>query len=211
MLALSRSAFIAPGLSLVAAGAARADVIAITSNSAASANGLGSFTGTLDYSFIGADMGSLTVSLTNTTNNAFGGFITGFLFNVGSDDAGAGIDFISGDFPFLEASGDGGPPFGSDFDGGAALGGNFTGGGSPNAGIGIGQTGSFTFTVTATDASSLTAASFLEGPYTHNFIVRLRGIDAGAGSDKVPAMIVPAPGALALLALGGMVSRRRRG
>ena len=67
----------------------------------------------------------------------------------------------------------------------------------------------FTFTVAATDAASLTASSFLNGPYQYDFIVRFRGFQPN-GSDKVPAMVVPGPTVLTAMALGLVIIRRRR-
>jgi MYXO-CTERM domain-containing protein len=62
------------------------------------------------------------------------------------------------------------------------------------------------------NASALTSDSFVSGgsvtdPYA--FIVRFRGMDDG-GSDKVPANQLPSPGAMALLGLSGLMTRRRR-
>ncbi len=195
-------------IGLLLSSVSAADIINIQSDSGNSTSSLGSYVGSLDYSFLGGNSGSLTVTLTNTTPVADGGFLTGFLFNVGSNDPFASADFLGGDYPFLEAAGESGNPFGSSYVGGAALGGNFEGGGNPTVGIDNGDTGIFSFAITASDASSLSAASFLEGPYEFNFIVRFRGF-ANGGSDKVPGTTVPGPGALALLGLAGLASRRR--
>jgi len=108
----------------------------------------------------------------------------------------------------LTGSGLSGEPFGNPFDAGAALGGSFLGGGSPNAGIGVGQTGTFSFLISALDAGGLNASDFLNGgPFDFNFVIRFRGFEDG-GSDKVPAAmlttpnVVPVPMPLALGAAG---------
>ena len=83
-----------------------------------------------------------------------------------------------------------------------AIGGSFLGGGNPNPGIGVGQTGMFTFNITASDAGVLTALDFLTGgSFDFNFLVRFRGFQDG-GSDKVGGIVVPLPPALTLGLLG---------
>ena len=68
-------------LLLAAAAPALADVVHITSYAPASTEGLGAFTGTLSYTPTGETTGTLTISLTNTSEHA-GGRITGFLLRV---------------------------------------------------------------------------------------------------------------------------------
>src|SRR5262249_5904350 len=92
-----------------------------------------------------------------------------------------------------------GQPFGNDYRAGASLDNSFQGsGGNPNQGIKPGESAMFTFTVSASDAASLSAADFISGPYQYNFIVRFRGFNPGGGahSDKVPAQMLPGPTAL---------------
>jgi hypothetical protein len=179
-------------LALVAAvilgtgGIAAGDEIQILSCPPESTEGIGRFSGAINYT-PGAGSGVLMVTLTNTTPVATGGYITGFLFNIFSDDPAAAASLQAGPtHPFEFANGSG-APFGSDFDAGAALGGSFLGGGSPVSGIEVGDTGTFTFTITALDAASLQATDFIMGPYEFNFIVRFKGFEDG-GSDKVPAL-----------------------
>ncbi len=196
---------------VVAAGAsfASADVVNIFGDTGNSTENLGNFEGFVQYDFLGGSSGLLTVSLTNTSDVDNGGKITGFLFNMDSADAVATL--ASGTHPFTQCTGNGlnGQPFGNPFDAGAALGGKFEGGGSPNKGVAVGDTGLFTFNINASDASSLSALSFMTGAFDFNFLVRFRGFEDG-GSDKVPA--APAPGALALMGAAGLVAggRRRR-
>lgn len=193
------------GVMLGSGVAVQAGSILIISDEANSTEGLASFTGSLEYEFDPfADLGFLSVTLTNTSDPDNGGFITGFVFNIASADDDASATLISGSHPFENLT-DGGlnaQPFGDPFDAGAALGGNFLGGGSPTEGIAVGDTGIFDFDVMAFDAANLTALSFLSnGPYEFNFIVRFKGFENG-GSDKVPATIIPLPPALALGGLG---------
>jgi len=192
-----------------------ASIINFASDAANSTEGLGSFTGSISYSADSAfsTTGLLTITLTNTSNAANGGFITGMVFNIGGTDPGATAALASSPaptHPFVTLSGNGlsGEPFGNPFDAGAALGGSFLGGGSPQGGVAVGQTGSFSFLVNALDAGNLNASDFLNGgPFDFNFIVRFRGFENG-GSDKVPAMmittpnVVPVPMPLAFGAVG---------
>lgn len=189
------------------AGAANADQIQIQGDTGNSTENLGDFAGTIEYTFDADDMGTLTISLENTGPFDNGGFITGVVFNIGSTDDDAGAALMSTtNASFLEVTDEPAPPFGT-FDAGAALGADWTGGGDPTDGIAVGDSDSFTFKVTADDAMFLSASSFLEGPNKHNFVVRFRGFEDG-GSDKVPG--VPAPGALSLIALAGLLSSPRR-
>jgi len=200
------------GAVLGLAAPASADLILIQSDVPSSASQLGAYTGSLNWNYTGGNAGVLTVSLTHTST--FGGFLTAFLFNINSVDLGAAAALASTSDPdFLNISGGGlnGAPFGT-FDAGAGLSGVFQGGGGPSPGLAFGQTGTFQFNVVASDASVLSASSFITGPNAFDFIVRFRGFQNG-GSDKVPAIVVvPGPGALALLGLAGLVGggRRRR-
>lgn len=190
------------------AGVASADVVNISGSVFNSAEQTGAnFTGTLDYTYGGGSSGTLIVSLTNTSPMAVGGWLTGFVFNIDSTDAGRSAILTGAtNANFLNTGAATASPYGS-FDAGAALGANWEGGGSPTDGIAVGGSAMFTFAVSALDANVLSAASFMSGPNAWNFLVRFRGLNDG-GSDKVPG--VPAPGALALLGLGAAAARRRR-
>jgi len=183
-----------------------ADQLEIVSNSNNSSEATGSaYMGTLDYVFSGGNLGILSVSLTNTTDAGVGGFLTGFVFNIDSLDAGASASLLSTSDPdFLDTGIESAGSFGM-FDGGAALGANFNGGGAPSAGLAMGSTGTFEFSITASDADLLSASSFLSSD--SDFYVRFRGLTDG-NSDMVG---VPAPGS-SLLALVGIscMTRRRR-
>lgn len=201
-----RHAFVALATagSMMCAHQARADSVLIGANTGASTEGLGSFTGSLEYlADPFDDEGLLIVTLTNTGSVGNGGYITGFLFNFDSSDDDAEVELEDVTHPFTQTFGNGlnGNPFGNPYDAGAALGGNFSGGGNPTPGIAVGDTGMFEFEIEADDADILTALSFMTGPFDHNFVVRFRGFEDG-GSDKVPANIVPLPAPVAMGALG---------
>lgn len=192
-----------------------ASILNIASDNANSAEGLGSFTGTIQYTTDSpfSTTGTLMISLTNTSDASNGGYITGFLFNIASQDNNASATLSNTPEPthaFQNCSGNGlnGQPFGNPFDAGAALGGMYLGGGNPNGGIAVGATGTFYFTVSASDAGILTAESFVTGGgYAFDFIVRFRGFENG-GSDKVPVnytvVPLPAPVAMGLAGIAGV-------
>ena len=196
---------------------ASADIINIFGDTANSSEGLADFSGTLSYNFVLGNMGVLTVDLTNMTvfpangEDDVGGYLTGFIFNVDSIDPDVSGVLTSTTAMFFEdAQNQMAGPFMGPYLAGASLAGTWLDGGNPIRGLGIGESGTFTFDITASDANSLTAADFvLNGPLDFNFLVRFRGLGAdGEFSDMVPA--TPAPGALALLALGALAQRRRR-
>lgn len=189
--------------------AASADSISISGDMANSTDHLGDFVGSLEYTFASEGLGALTVTLTNVSNVDNGGFLTGFIFNFGLDD-GDDTDtavLTSATHPFLTAAMQDGAPFGNPFLGGAALGGDWASGGDATQGIGVGETGVFTFDFNSAEAMDLTASDFLEGPFEFNFIARFRAF-ANGGSDKVP--VIPAPASAGLLALGALGFGRRR-
>jgi MYXO-CTERM domain-containing protein len=166
----------------------------------------GDFAGTLTYTHVAGNQGTLDVSLTNTSPVGNGGFITGFVYNIINGGAGRTASLSARpNANWQLVLNESANPFGT-FDAGAALGGNWEGGGNPNNGIGVGDTGNFTFAITAPNAGSLTASSFVGASAPFQFIVRFRGFQNGQ-SDKVP---VPTPGALALLGAGGLIASRRR-
>jgi MYXO-CTERM domain-containing protein len=68
---------------------------------------------------------------------------------------------------------------------------------------------SATFSITGAGAGALTSPDFVAASGgTFQMVARFRGFEGG-GSDKVP-VIVPAPGAAALLGLGALGAARRR-
>lgn len=198
------------GIAAFAAAAlvAAADASVVTFDSNPGLEGLGSFAGEMEWNYIGANAGTLRVSLTNTSPVDNGGYLTGFAFNTVYDlqlkiaENGARTGWS--DIVDVNA-----PPLGV-FDHGAALGGDWLGGGSPLAGVGVGQTFDFIFDVRGDPAllSSLVVHDFFDESDGWGFAARFRGFDDG-GSDKVTASL-PAPGALSALALGVLGSRRRR-
>ena len=168
--------------------------------------GNGSFTGSLSFTATGATTGTLSVSLTNTSPIPNGGYLTAFAFNVVD---GVSLGFTSSGQPAwgllsaVDAS-----PYPA-FDYGAGVG-SWLDGGAPSTGIAVGATSITAFSVSASAGvlATLTDASFFDGTNGYAFAARFRGF-ANGGSDKVLG-VVPAPGAIALLALAGLASRRRR-
>jgi MYXO-CTERM domain-containing protein len=211
---LRRSATMACLAAACIGAAAQAAIVPITSNSSLSTENLGTFIGTLNYTFLGGTNGKLDVSLTNTTPVSTGGYITAFMFRPPAELGAFTSVLTASDYAALTniVAGASGAPFPGTWLGGAGTGGSWLAGGSPTGGVPIGSTGNWSFTITGANASQLTSDSFVSGdkvsdPYA--FIVRFRGLTDG-GSDKVPANQLPSPGAVALLGLSGFLSRRRR-
>ena len=202
-------------LAAVAAGSAFAGTGStanyVPCGSSEGANSKGIFTSLVTYTYSGSGTSaSVSVLLTNTTLLANGGFITGLAVN--PDPAATGLVFNScTNAAFLNC---GSPvsaaPFGN-FVAGAALGGNWLGGGSPNAGIAIGASATFNFTISGSAAllGTMTAADVFNDENDRALIVRFRGGEGG-WSDKVLGCAAPAPGAVALLGVVGMFGARRR-
>ncbi len=191
------------------ASTASAQVVSISGDVSGSAEGTGAnFSGSVEYVHLGGNDGQLTIDLTNDSPASVGGFLTGLLFR-GSASDGPLLASLSSANPttFLDTGPVAAGSFGS-FDGGAALNGNWQGGGTPSFGLGIGQSGQFVFDIDSANASLLTTASFLGSADDPGMVMRFRGLTGGF-SDKVPVAI-PAPSALALLGLGGLVATRRR-
>jgi hypothetical protein len=208
----------------IALVAASASAQAISTINFAGDGVIGDFTGILSIVAVDSDTATLSISLTNSATTAAGGKITGFVLN----NPGNAITSISGystnkgSFQQLGLSNSGisAAPNGG-FDLGAALGGNFLGGGSPNNGILIGQTGTFSFTLEGANVDTLTAQDFFDELSTGvsadkqlAFDVRFRGFDNG-GSEKVPGTpVIPEPSTYAMLGIGlgllGFAAKRRR-
>lgn len=202
-------------LMIAAVGApAYAQTISFASNAALSTENTGaSYEGAISYD---ASLAQLSISLTNTTPTAIGGRLTAFAFRIDSTDPSASATLVSTTLTSFTNAGAGvsAAPFGT-YDGGAGLRGTFLGGGDPNRGLAIGNSADFVFSVAAADAAILNSGSFMSGPM--EFVARFRGL-ADGGSDKVPVSIVsppdsppvPAPGGVALAAVGGLMMCRRR-
>lgn len=177
--------------------------------------GLGSYEGNVNWTAPisgSGGPGTFILTLTNTSSAANGGYITGFAFNLVD---GLTPDFLedASELPEWQQLADPNvPPWGT-FDTGAAVGGNWlgsAGSGGPELGIGVGETWQFTFSIAGDEEflRSLDIEGLFHPTATYEFAARFRGFNDG-GSDKVPARL-PAPGAIAVLALAGLVGRRAR-
>lgn len=177
--------------------------------------GWGAFTGTMDwvYDGEGSGSGSLSITLSNDSPLANGGYLTGFAFN--ASPAGLAMTLGSGLGNWQGMSGVHASPY-PEFDFGAAINGNWLGGGQPTVwGIAAGDSANFVLDFTGDDTllSSLSAASFFDGSNGIAFAARFRGF-ANGESDKVPGelIVTPVPMPLALAGLGivGLGLLRRR-
>lgn len=206
-----------------------ADLITLTGDMVHSTGHVGNFHGTLEYTAADAGHATLTIVLKNTTP-AHGGYLTAFVLN-NPGDAITGFALTgngNGNFQLILADSSPNPasgvPYGA-FDFGASTGSKFLGDGSPNGGLAINDQATFTFALTGANLHLLSTSSFVnelstdpsQGHDAQFFLARFRGFaqDSPAGSDKVPADVVPTPEPSTLLlgALGlclGVVPRAYR-
>ena len=192
------------GLSIALAAPASASLVF---QNGASEMGLGAFNGSMTFVATGSTTGQLSVELTNTSPVANSGWLTAFAFNVVD---GVTLTLASPGSPWILLINASGSPYGT-FDFGASTSSSWEGGGSPQDGLAIGASMTAVFAVNASAAvlSTLTDSSFFDESVGYGFVARFRGF-ADKNSDKVVGVIVPAPGALALLGLAGLVGSRRR-
>ena len=176
--------------------------------------GIGNFLGEISYFVADPQTGMLILTIENTSPLANGGYITAIVFNNPENR----IDSItlSSSNPYFSLIGlpdfDNrilASPFGF-FDIGISLyGGSFEGFGNPDYGIAVGERETFIFYLSGNALDQLTIQNFVQenclplpSKKEEFFLVRFRGFNDGK-SDKVPADVVPEPGSLFLLLVGG--------
>jgi MYXO-CTERM domain-containing protein len=174
-------------------------------------NSKGLFFAMVTYSYFGGSTASVSIALNNTTLLANGGYITGLAVNQAAGTT--GMSFVScSNSNFLAVSAVSAPPFGT-FTAGGALGANWLSGGPVANGIAAGSSATFNFSITGSSAvlAALTA-EVVFGPNSDGnaMAVRFRGGAGDDWSDKVLGCGTPAPGAVALLGVVGLLSSRRR-
>ncbi|AGA25977.1 hypothetical protein [Singulisphaera acidiphila] len=179
---------------------------------------LGDFTGSLVVANQTSTTATLTITLTNTSPVANGGYLTAFVLNnPGNMITGISLTSAPANFTLL-----GTPPFqdgingapNGQFDFGVSTGNGFEGGGSPSKGLAVGATGIFTFSLTGTNLSTLSPADFASalsggtgiGQGPEFFVARFRGFNNN-GSDKVPGTLstVPEPSSLVSCGIAGVI------
>ena len=201
---LSNSVFVVAALSCAVAAPVSASLVFQSGPSIA---GLGTFTGSMTFVATSSTTGELSVELTNTSPVANSGWLTAVAVHIVDGVTLALATPGSGWNLLVDASGS---PYGT-FDFGASTSATWEGGGSPSNGIAIGSSLTTVFTVTASASvlATLTELSFFDGSGGTAFVARFRGF-ADGNSDKVTGVVVPAPGALVLLGIAGLVGVRRR-
>jgi hypothetical protein len=166
------------------------------------------FAGTIELTSATASGGTLVISLTNQSLASNGGYITAIAFNNPgpisplsvSLATTSGLDNLLGGSSFSNGV-DAKPA--KPFDIGAGVGTSWLGGGSPTGGIGVGQTGTLTFTLTG-NLAGLTTQSFVDTLNKADgewLAVRFKGFKDG-GSSKYGTSVVPIPAAVWLLGSG---------
>jgi hypothetical protein len=190
---------------------AYATPITIYGNQAGSINHLANFTATLTYSYKSSTSATLTIQLTNSTTGFTAAYLTGFVFNNPNDQITKisltnppGYTSISLTFSNGNVKSDSSGDFGK-FDVGVTVGGSS----NPTAGIAMGNTATFTFTLTGTSLNTLTEQSFVNASSSGGstfFAAQFSGINPGNKSDNVPGTLnptaTPEPGTMLLLASG---------
>ncbi len=194
------------GIALLgSAGPARADLVYIGDSTLP-----GIFSGTLEVKNQTTTSATIVVTLTNLSPAANGGYLTGFAFNDPNKAPKGDISNVTSFTPnYTPPTGQqfsliGGPtytntistsPYGK-FDIGAAVGGDWLGGGKPSDGLAVGETGTFTFLVTGSSLTNLSAANILAAMSsngTAGFAVRFRGFKDGSSDKDISGIICPPP------------------
>lgn len=191
-------------------GAASASVTQADYAPCGSTEGIASFLAHVTYAYSGGSAASVGIQLDNDTSMMLGGYITAVAINPAN--GAAGLSFVScSNANFAGLAGPvGAPPYGT-FAAGASTGGGWTGGGSPLGGIAAGSSALFVFSLTGSAAylGSLTAENVLGGA-GNAMAIRFRGGAGNDWSDKVIGCALPAPGAVSLLGVVGLLGARRR-
>lgn len=188
-----------------------------------SASGVGSsqsygaaYQGSMQWSYTSGSTATITVNLTNTSSVA--SYLSAYV--VGMADPSFVVTQTSATTGFSQLTGNGlkATPFG-DFNWGSASTSTFNGGGSgANGGLAQGQSGTWTFSVSGNAASlaAVNSAAVFNGSNDWDFVVHIKGIQNGGGtvSEKLTSSLLgtalPGPAAMSLLAIAGIMPRRRR-
>ncbi len=156
--------------------------------------GLGYFSGTLDYVASSSTRASLTLLINNLPTTATGGRITGVAFNVptGATFSSMTSTAPNSSFEKLDPSSNDVETTGlGDFDFGSSIGGSWLEDSSANAGIAVGSSGTFVFNFRGSNLDTLSTLSFINAVAPGNtasppqfMAVRFRGFTLSTGSSR---------------------------
>jgi hypothetical protein len=155
--------------------------------------GLGYFSGTLDYVWTSATRSSLTLVINNLPTTAAGGRITGVAFNVptGARFSSMTATAPNSSFEKLDPSSNDVETSGlGDFDFGSSIGGSWLEDSSATAGIAAGSSGTFVFNFSGTSLNTISTLSFINAvapssSTTPQFMaVRFRGFTSPTISSR---------------------------
>lgn len=176
------------GIVAVAQGTARADQVGFCANDAPA----------LCTASVNITGNVVTITITNTSPPANGGFLTAVAFNLAPGTTVNNFTTTNANFALFGPAPTGWTgsvaPDGTRTHLISATGNDYNGGGNPSGGTGTGSSVTFTLTLAALNGNT-------EASIFNSITIRMRGFEDG-GSDKDPLTQVPEPTSMMLLGTG---------